>query len=134
MRLQKEGVPKNIRQFLLGFEDRQSSLSRYRILVFRFLKICLAVPSGSGYYFMIDQDCAYRFRPSPEWEEVGVNLKSTKFLRKSMNWKFFHVKDSDWSNRVGFEIDSGVKIFDIFRPSHQFSPLSTGLFYFFLTK
>ena len=80
-----KGVPRNIRQFLLGFEDRQSSLSRYRILVFRFLKICLAVPSGSGYYFMIDQDCAYRFRPSPEWEEVGVNFKSRKFLKKSKN-------------------------------------------------
>jgi len=43
------------------------------------------VPSGSGYYFMIDQDFAYRFRPSPEWEEVGVNLKSKKILKKSMN-------------------------------------------------
>jgi len=48
-------------------------------LSFSILKICLAVPSGSRYYLMIDQDCAYRFRPSPEWEEVGVNFKSKKF-------------------------------------------------------
>ena len=33
-----------------------------------------------------------------KWEEVGVNLKSKKFLKKSMNWKILHVKDTDWSN------------------------------------
>ena len=31
-----------------------------------------------------------------------------------MNWKILHVKETDWSNRVGSEIDSEVKIFDIF--------------------
>ena len=31
-----------------------------------------------------------------------------------MNWKILHVKDTDWSNQVGSEIDSEVKIFDIF--------------------
>ena len=30
-----------------------------------------------------------------------------------MNWKIIYVKDTDWSNRVGSEIDSEVKIFDI---------------------
>ena len=120
------GVLRNIRQLFPVFFNLQSLLSRFRILVFRFLKICLAVPSGSRYYFMIDQYCAYRFRPSPEWEEVGVNLKSKKFLKKSMNWKILHVRDTDWSNRVGSDIDSEVKIFDIFWPSRQFRSPTTG--------
>ena len=50
------------------------------------------MPSGSHYYFMIEQCCAYKFRPLTEWEEVGVNLKSKKFLKKSMNWKNFTCK------------------------------------------
>ena len=83
---------RNIWQFLLGFLDRQSSLSRFSILVFRILKICLAVPSGSRYHFMIDQYCAYRFRPSPEREEVGVNLKSKKKFEKIYELKNFTCK------------------------------------------
>ena len=47
--LPDSGATRNIRPFLLSFFDLQSSLSRYRILIFRILKICLAVPSGSHY-------------------------------------------------------------------------------------
>ena len=47
------GITENIRQFLLRFFNRQSSLIRYKILVFCNLKICLAVPSGSHYYLMM---------------------------------------------------------------------------------
>ena len=59
------------------------------------------MPSGSHYYFMIDQYCAYRFRPSPEWEEVGVNLKSKKKFEKIYELKNFTCKrywliESSW--------------------------------------
>ena len=51
------GITENIRQFLLRFFNRQSSLIRYKILVFCNLKICLAVPSGSHYYLMMHYRC-----------------------------------------------------------------------------
>ena len=59
------------------------------------------MPSGSRYYFMIDQYCAYRFRPSPEWEEVGVNLKSKKNFEEIYELKNFTCKrywliESSW--------------------------------------
>ena len=53
-------VTENIRQFLLGFFNCFSSLSRYRSLVFRILKICLAVPSGSHIYLMIHWSRTYK--------------------------------------------------------------------------
>ena len=53
------GITRIIPQFFLGFLILQSSPSWYRILVFRILKICLAVPSSSHYYFVIHQGYAY---------------------------------------------------------------------------
>ena len=67
------GVLRKIPQFLPGFFNLQSSLSRYSNLVFRILKICLAVPSGSHYYFMVQYGYAYKLRLLPYWEGVGID-------------------------------------------------------------
>ena len=67
------GVTRNIRYFFREFFNLQSSLNRYNILVFRILKICLAVPSGSNELFLKSIprsffDIFERFRPlNPEW-------------------------------------------------------------------
>ena len=57
---------------------------------------------------------------------MGVNQKLEKKLEKSLNCKILHVKDTDRSNRAIFEIDSEVKIFDIFRHFRPLSPILTG--------
>ena len=81
------------------------------------------MPSGSHFYFMIHYDCAYKLKYSTNWEGVGVNQKLHKKLEKSLNSKILHVKDTDWSNRAVSEIDSEVKIFDIFGHSRPLSPI-----------
>ena len=63
----------------------------------------------------------------------GVGTKS-KIEKKSTNRKILHVKDTDRTNQTGSEIDSEVKIFDIFGPFRPFSPTPAGWFYFSLTK
>ena len=52
----------------------------------------------------------------------GTKSKTEKSYEKSINRKILHVKDTDRSNQVGSEIDSEVKIFDIFGHSRPFSP------------
>ena len=48
---------------------------------------------------------------------MGLNQKLEKNSGNSINRKILHIKDTDRSNQVGSEIDSEVKIFDIFGPS-----------------
>ena len=95
------GVTGNIRQLLLGFFNRQKLVNRYKILVFRILKMCLVVPSSSHYYFMNHGGCAYKFKWSPNWEGLGVNLKSGIFFEKIYELKNFTCKkywliESSW--------------------------------------
>ena len=72
------------------------------------------MPSGSHLYSMIHYDCVYKLKYSTKWEGVGLNQKLEKSLKKSINRKILHVKDTNRSNQAGSEIDSEVKIFDIF--------------------
>ena len=57
---------------------------------------------------------------------MGVNQKVEKKLEKSFNRKILHVQDTDRSNRAFSEIDSEVKISDIFGHSRPLSPIFTG--------
>ena len=45
---------------------------------------------------------------------MGLNQKLKKIMKKSINRNILHVKDTDRSNQADSEIDSEVKIFDIF--------------------
>ena len=65
---------------------------------------------------------------------MGLNQKLEKSLKKSINRKILHVKDTDRSNQANSKIDSGIKIFDIFGHFRLFIRISTALFYFSLTK
>ena len=57
---------------------------------------------------------------------MGLNQKLKKIMKKSINRNILHVKDTDRSNQADSEIDSEVKIFDIFGHFRPFSPASAG--------
>ena len=55
-------------------------------------------------------------------------------MEKSLNRKILHVKDTDRSNQADSEIDSEVKIFDIFWHFRTLGRTSKDFLYFSLTK
>ena len=65
---------------------------------------------------------------------MGLNQKLKKIMKKSINRNILHVKDTDRSNQADSEIDSEVKIFDIFWHFRTLGRTSTGFIYFSLTK